>query len=64
MDARATVERVLACAANERLAWAIFRAAQDGYPGRRITVRRGESIAADTAPALQIGIGFRSAREC
>jgi hypothetical protein len=43
------VERVLARALNAPLARAIFRAAQNEHPGRRITLRRGSRIVADSA---------------
>ena len=43
------VERVLARAANARLARAIFKAAQSEHPQRRITLRRDNRIIADSA---------------
>jgi len=43
------IERVLARAANALLARAIFKAAQDEHPGRRITLRRGSHIVADSS---------------
>jgi hypothetical protein len=43
------VERVLARAANVSLARAIFKAAHEEHPERRITLRRGARIVADTA---------------
>ena len=43
------VERVLARAASAHLAQAIFAAVQQEHPGRRITLRRGESVVSDTA---------------
>src|SRR5436190_1492252 len=43
-----TLERVLARALNAALARAIFRAAQTEYPDRRITLRRGSRVIADT----------------
>jgi len=43
------VERVLARAANVQLARAIFKAAQGDHPERRITVRKGDRIVADSA---------------
>jgi hypothetical protein len=43
------VERVLARAANAQLARAIFKAAQGDHPERRITLRRGNRIIADSA---------------
>lgn len=44
-----TVERVLARAVNARLARAIFDAARREHPGRRITLRHGSRIVADSA---------------
>ena len=44
-----TVERVLARAVNVQLARAIFTAAQGEHPERRITVRTGTRIIADSA---------------
>jgi hypothetical protein len=44
-----TVERVLARAANVQLARAIFTAVQGEHPTRRITVRKGTRIVADSA---------------
>jgi hypothetical protein len=49
VDATAEVERVLARAANAKLARAIFVAAQGEHLGRRIMLRRGSRIVADTA---------------
>jgi len=43
------IERVLARAANALLARAIFKAAQGEHPGRRITLRRGSHIVADSS---------------
>jgi hypothetical protein len=43
------VERVLARAANAQLARAIFKAAEGEHPERRITLRRGNRIIADSA---------------
>jgi hypothetical protein len=43
------IERVLARAVNVQLARAIFNAAQGEHPERRITVRRGTRIIADSA---------------
>lgn len=48
-DGALKVERVLARAANAQLARAIFKAAQGEHPERRITLRRGNRIIADTA---------------
>ncbi len=42
-------ERVLALAHDANLARAIFRAAQKEYPERRIVLRRGGRVVADTA---------------
>ena len=50
-DSSAVVERVLARAANAQLARAILKAAQDEHPERRITLRRGNRIVADSSPA-------------
>jgi hypothetical protein len=41
------VERVLARASRNTLARAIFKAAQQEYPDRRITLRRGARIIAE-----------------
>jgi hypothetical protein len=41
------VERVLARAAGSALARAIFKAAQQEYPDRRITLRRGARLIAE-----------------
>jgi hypothetical protein len=43
------VERVLARAFTVQLAHAIFKAAQDEHPKRRITLRKGNRIIADSA---------------
>jgi hypothetical protein len=43
------IERVLARAVNVQLARAIFNAAQGEHPERRITVRKGTRIIADSA---------------
>lgn len=43
------VERVLGLAVNAQLARAIFKAAQGEHPERRITLRRGNRIIADSA---------------
>jgi hypothetical protein len=45
----AAVERVLARAFNAQLARAIFRAARSEHPDRRVTLRRGARIIADSA---------------
>jgi hypothetical protein len=42
------IERVLARALNAQLARAIFKAARDEYPERRITLRKGNRILADS----------------
>ena len=47
-DKRDSVERVLARALNAQLARAIFKAAQDEYPERRITIRKGSRVFADS----------------
>jgi hypothetical protein len=44
-----TIERVLARAASVTLARAIFKAALAEHPGRRITLRRGARVIADSA---------------
>lgn len=46
---RHLVERVLARAFNAALARAMFTAAQREYPERRITLRRGTRLIADSA---------------
>ena len=43
------VERVLARALNVQLARAIFNAAKEEHPARRITLRKGNRIVADTS---------------
>jgi hypothetical protein len=43
------VERVLARALNAQLARAIFKAAAGEHPNRRITLRRGTRVIADSA---------------
>ena len=45
----AAVERVIARAFNATLARAIFRAARGEHPDRRITLRRGRRVIADSA---------------
>ena len=42
------IERVVARAASVQLAHAIFRAVRNEHPGRRITLREGEKIVADS----------------
>jgi hypothetical protein len=44
-----TVERVLARAQNAQLARAIFKAAIGEHPDRRITLRNGNQIIADSS---------------
>jgi hypothetical protein len=46
---RSAVERVIALALNAQLARAIFRAAREEHPERRITLRKGNHIIADSA---------------
>jgi hypothetical protein len=41
------VERILARAASARLAREILKAAENEYPGRRITLRNGDSLVGD-----------------
>ncbi len=43
------VEAVLARVHNASLGHAVFRASQEEYPGRRITLRRGDRIINQTA---------------
>ena len=45
---KARRERLLARAANMRMARAIFEAARESYPDRRITLRRGSRLIADS----------------
>lgn len=49
IDGSAKVERVLARAAHAQLGRAIFKAAQEELPDRRITLRRGSRIVADSS---------------
>jgi hypothetical protein len=44
-----TVERVLARASSAQLAHAIFNAARNEHPDRRITLQKGSRIIADSA---------------
>lgn len=44
----AAVERVLARASSAQLAHAIFNAARNEHPGRRITLQQGSRIIADS----------------
>ncbi len=46
---RDCIERVLARAFNAPLARAIFKAARSEHPERRITLRRGKRVVADSA---------------
>lgn len=46
---RERVERVLGRAASAQLARAILAGAQTEYPGRRLTIRRGDDMVSDTA---------------
>jgi hypothetical protein len=48
-SAEREIERVLARAINAPLARAIFTAARSEHPDRRITLRRGSRIIADSA---------------
>jgi hypothetical protein len=48
-DSPETVECVLARALNAELALAIFKAAQGEHPDRRIVLRKGSAIVADSA---------------
>ena len=43
------VERVLARASSAQLAQAIFNAARNEHPGRRITLQKGSRVIADSA---------------
>jgi hypothetical protein len=45
---RDAVERVLACAFSAQLARAIFKAAREEHPERRITICKGTRILADS----------------
>jgi hypothetical protein len=47
--AAASVERVLARAVSAQLARAIFKAATNEHPNRRITLRKGSRIVADSS---------------
>jgi hypothetical protein len=47
-----SIERVVARAASAQLAHAIFRAVRDEHPDRRITLREGERIVADSAQGV------------
>jgi hypothetical protein len=48
-----SVERTLARALSVQLARAIFKAAQEENPGRRITLRKGNRVLADTVEITQ-----------
>ncbi len=53
---RSAVERILARAYSAQLAQAIFTAALGEHPGRRIMLRRGDKVIADSdAPAARRG---------
>jgi hypothetical protein len=47
-DGSDSIERVLARASNATLARAIFNAARGEHPERRITIRKGDRIIADS----------------
>jgi hypothetical protein len=49
VDSPDKVERVLARAVNAELGRAIFKAAQDEHRERRITLRKGTRLVADSA---------------
>jgi hypothetical protein len=48
-ERQTVVERVLARALSAQLARAIFKAAQNEYPNRRITLSKDETVLADSA---------------
>ncbi|HEY2841667.1 MAG TPA: hypothetical protein VGJ26_21080, partial [Pirellulales bacterium] len=48
-ERREVVERVLARALSAQLARAIFKAAQEEHPGRRITLSKDKAVLADSA---------------
>jgi hypothetical protein len=48
-DSTESVERVLARALDVQLARAIFKAAQAEHPERRVTLRKGSRIIADSS---------------
>jgi hypothetical protein len=53
VDDTPEIERTLARAANAQLARAIFKAAREEHPGRRVTMRKGVRIVVDTSsPAV------------
>jgi hypothetical protein len=47
-DARGGIERVLARASSVQLARAIFRAAREEHPQRRLTLSQGDQIVEDS----------------
>jgi hypothetical protein len=47
-DGNGGIERVVARAASVQLAHAIFKAVQSEHPGRRITLREGDRIVANS----------------
>ena len=49
VDETETVERILGRALNVQLARAIFRAAKEEHPQRRITLREGTRVIADSS---------------
>ncbi|HZQ00887.1 MAG TPA: hypothetical protein VFB13_15205 [Reyranella sp.] len=48
VDGHARVERVLARALSAQLAQAIFKAAQEEHPRRRITLSKGDQVISDS----------------
>ena len=48
------VERVLARASNLKLAHAILRSVEQDYPQRRVTLRNGAEIVAETASQVPL----------
>jgi hypothetical protein len=53
-EGQATVERVLARAVTVQLARAMFQAAKDEHPERRITLRKGNRILSDSAGSRSV----------
>ena len=51
VDGQARVERVLARALSAQLAQAIFKAAQEEHPRRRITLCQGTQLISDSGTA-------------
>ena len=49
VESHEVIERVLARAVTAQLARAIFQAARDEHPQRRITLRKGNHILSDTS---------------